>query len=114
MSDQDQDRLLEATRTVARAKADAHEQALFEAAHPAHLAAVLRQLPLAEQVALLRALSRGRAGERIPHLDDQALLELVRVLDEVEVSQILDEMPAEHAADVVDELPPAQRDKSLA
>ena len=57
MSDQDQDRLLEATRNVARGKADAHEQAMFESAHPADLAAVLRQLPLADQVAILRALS---------------------------------------------------------
>src|SRR5262245_33111427 len=88
MSDQDHDRLLEATRSVARGKADGHEQAAFESAHPADLAGVLRQLPLADQVAILRALSRERAGDLIPHLDDQALLELVRVLDEVEVSQI--------------------------
>jgi magnesium transporter len=35
------------------------------------------------------------------------------VLDEVEVSQILDEMPAEHAADVVEELPAEQAEKIL-
>ncbi len=113
MSDQDQDRLLEATRNVARGKAAAHEQAMFESAHPADLAAVLRQLPLADQVAILRALSRERAGELIPELDDHALLELVRMLDEVEVSRILDEMPAEHAADVVEELPAEQAEKIL-
>jgi len=113
MSDQDQNRLLEATRNVARGKAAAHEQAMFESAHPADLAAVLRQLPLADQVAILRALSRERAGELIPELDDHALLELVRMLDEVEVSRILDEMPAEHAADVVEELPAEQAEKIL-
>ena len=44
---------------------------------------------------------------------DTALLELVRALDEVEVSRILDEMPAEHAADVVEELPSEQAEKIL-
>src|SRR5215831_10459080 len=113
MSESEPDRLLDATKSVALGKADARETAAFESAHPADLAGVLRQLPLADQVAILRALSRERAGDLIPHLDDQALLELVRVLDEVEVSQILDEMPAEHAADVVEELPAEQAEKIL-
>jgi magnesium transporter len=37
----------------------------------------------------------------------------VRALDEVEVSRILDEMPAEDAADVVDELPTEEAEKIL-
>ncbi|HYS18393.1 MAG TPA: magnesium transporter [Candidatus Binatia bacterium] len=113
MSESETDRLLDATRKLARGTADARERALFEEAHPADLAAVLRQLPLADQVAILRALPRERAGDLIPELDDRALLDLVRVLDEVEVSQILDEMPAEHAADVVEELSTAQAEKIL-
>jgi magnesium transporter len=37
----------------------------------------------------------------------------VRALDEVEVSRILDEMPPEHAADVVEELPREEAEKIL-
>jgi magnesium transporter len=74
---------------------------------------MLRQLELADQVTILRALSPERAGEILPELDDDALLELVRALDEVEVSRILDEMPPEDAADVVEELPSEQAEKIL-
>src|SRR5205823_9259699 len=42
-----------------------------------------------------------------------ALLDLVRALEDVEVSRILDEMPAEHAADVVEELPSDEAEKIL-
>ena len=113
MSEPESDRLLEATRNLARGTADARERTLFEEAHPADLAAVLRQLPLADQVAVLRALPPERAGDLIPELDDRALLDLVRVLDEVEVSRILDEMPPEHVADVVEELSSEQAEKIL-
>jgi magnesium transporter len=113
MDEAESDRLLEATKSLARGTADARERALFEEAHPADLAAVLRQLPLADQVATLRALPPERAGDLIPELDDRDLLDLVRVLDEVEVSRILDEMPPEHAADVVEELPSEQAEKIL-
>src|SRR5262249_36560049 len=64
-------------------------------------------------VTLFRTFSQERAGEVLPELDDHALLELVRALDEVEVSRILDEMPPEHAADVVEELPPEEAEKIL-
>ena len=109
----DTDRLLEAARNVARRTADARDQALVDEAHPADLAAVLHQFPLADQVTIFRTLSQERAGEVLPELDDDALLELVRALDEVEVSRILDEMPSEDAADVVDELPTEQAEKIL-
>src|SRR5262249_25765563 len=82
-------------------------------AHPADVAAVFRQLPLADQVKVFRTLSRERAGEVLPELDDDALLELVRALDEVEVSRILSEMPPEEAADVVEELSTEQAEKIL-
>ncbi|HXJ79970.1 MAG TPA: magnesium transporter [Candidatus Methylomirabilis sp.] len=109
----DSDRLLDAARSVAEGTADSRERTLLEEAHPADLAGVLRQLPLSDQVTVFRTLSQERAGELLPELDDHALLELVRVLDEVEVSRILDEMPPEHAADVVEELPSAQAEKIL-
>ena len=106
-------RLLEAARSVAEGTADHRDRALLEEAHPADVAGVLRQLPLTDQVAVFRTLSQERAGEVLPELDDHAQLELVRALDEVEVSRILDEMPSEQAADVVEELPSEQAEKIL-
>jgi len=98
---------------LAAGAAEARDHALIEEAHPADIAAALRQLPLADQVGVFRTFSRDRAGEILPELDDHALLELVRALDDVEVSRILDEMPTEHAADVVEELPSEQAEKIL-
>jgi magnesium transporter len=109
----DSDRLLDAARSVAEGVADHRERALLEDAHPADVAGVLRQLPLTDQVTVFRALSQERAGEVLPELDDHAQLELVRALDEVEVSRILGEMPPEQAADVVEELPSDQAEKIL-
>jgi magnesium transporter len=106
-------RLFEAARNVAKGTADHRDRALLEEAHPADVAGVLRQLPLTDQVTIFRALSQERAGEVLPELDDSALLELVRALEEVEVSRILDEMPPEQAADVVEELPSEQAEKIL-
>jgi magnesium transporter len=107
------DRLLEAAKNLARGTADPRDQALVGEAHPADIAVVLHQLPLADQVTILRTMPQDRAGEVLPELDDEALLELVRALDEVEVSRILDEMPSEDAADVDDELPTEQAEKIL-
>ena len=80
-----------------------------------------RQLELISHVAdaddtLHRRPFRRHARIREPaddELDDHALLELVRALDEIEVSRILDEMPPEHAADVVEELPTEEAEKIL-
>src|SRR5207245_220511 len=99
MSDQDQERLLEVMRRVLEGGKDARDDQAVEAAHPSDVAAILQHLPLEQQVALFRRLSAERAGEVLPSLDDTTLLTLVRALDEVEVSRILDEMPPEHAAD---------------
>lgn len=109
----DADRLLEATENLVKGTGDPRDRTLLDEAHPADVAAVLRHLPLADQVAIFRTLSQERAGEVLSELDDHALLELVRALDEVEVSRILDEMPPEHAADVVEELPSEQAEKIL-
>ena len=107
------DRLLAAIRSLAAGDADARDHALVEEAHPADIAGALRELPLVEQVAVFRGLTQERAGEVLSELDDDALLQLVRALDEVEVSRILDEMPPKHAADVVEELPTEQAEKIL-
>src|SRR5712691_7328228 len=107
------DHLREAIEQLIKGAADTHDRMLLDDAHPADIATVARNLPLAEQVALFRVLSQERAGEVINELDDSALLELVRGLEEGEVSRILDEMPPEHAADVVEELPSEQAEKIL-
>jgi magnesium transporter len=109
----DTDRLQAAIRSVAAGDADARDESLVQDAHPADLAAALRELPLDEQVAVFRALADERAGEILPELDDETLLQLVRTLDDSEVSRILDEMPSDEAADVVEELPTEQAEKIL-
>jgi magnesium transporter len=107
------ERLLEATKNIVKGAEEPRELALLEEAHPADIAAVLRQIPIEEQVILFRRLSPEHAADVLPELDDTALLELVRALDDVEVSRILDEMPPEHAADVVEELPTEHAEKIL-
>jgi len=107
------DRLLDATKNVIKGTADPRDLALVDEAHPADLAASLRQLPLAAQVKLFRTLAPERAGDVLSELDDHALLELVRALDEIEVSRILDEMPPEHAVFVVEEVPTEKAVKIL-
>src|SRR2546422_11402328 len=86
---------------------------LLTAAHPADVAALLRDLPLEAQVTVFRLLSAQCAGEVLSELDDQTLLQLVQALDQLEVSRILDEMPPDHAAEVVEELPAAQAESLL-
>src|SRR5881409_1399698 len=107
------DRLREAIERLIQGARDTRDRMLLDEAHPADVATVVRNLPLAEQVARFRVLSQERAGEVINQLDDATLLDLVRGLEEGEVSRILDEMPAEHAADVVEELPAEQAEKIL-
>ena len=86
---------------------------VLNAAHPADIAHLLRDLPLDRQVGTFRLLTAQRAGEVLSELDDQTLLHLVQALDQVEVSRILDEMPPDHAAEVVEELPSAQAENLL-
>src|SRR5436309_2126148 len=86
---------------------------LLTDAHPADVAACLRELPLERQVTVFRLLPAQRAGEVLSELDDHTLLDLVQALDQVEVSRILDEMPPDHAAEVVEELPAEQAENLL-
>jgi magnesium transporter len=82
-------------------------------AHAADVSSVMRELPLADQVRIFRLLSPQHAGDLLSELDDQPLLELVRALDEHEVSRILDHMPSDHVVEVVEELPKAEAEKIL-
>lgn len=86
---------------------------ILEEAHPADVTHALRELPVEQQTAIFRLLSREQAGAVLHEMDDQTLLELVRALDEVELSGILERMPADNAAQVVDELSEEQAEKVL-
>jgi magnesium transporter len=74
----------------------------LNAAHPADVAQILRDLPLDRQVSVFRLVTAQRAGEVLSELDDQTLLDLVQALDQVEVSRILDQMPSEQAENLLD------------
>jgi magnesium transporter len=86
---------------------------ILDEAHAADIAAALRDLSLDDQVMIFRLLGREAAGAVLAELDDQTLLELVRALDEVEISGILDRMQPEDAVDVIEELPEEQAEKVL-
>lgn len=86
---------------------------VLEEAHAADIAAAMRELPVPEQVTLFRLMNREQAGAVLSELDDQPLLELVRALDEAEISSILDRMQPDDAAGVLDELPEEQAEKVL-
>ena len=86
---------------------------VLEEAHAADIAAALRDLPVPEQVTLFRLLNREQAGAVLSELDDRPLLELVRALDEAEISGILDRMQPDDAAQVIEELPQEQAEKVL-
>jgi magnesium transporter len=105
--------LPQAARRLIDRTADPRDREALEGAHAADIAALLRQLPLPEQAALFRLLSRERAGDVLAELDDQNQRELVQALGQVEASEILEEMPPEHAADVVEELPTEDAEKIL-
>jgi magnesium transporter len=82
-------------------------------AHAADIARLLADIPQERRVPLFRLLTREQAGDVLPQLDDQVLLDLVEALEEKEVSQVLDTMPPEEAADVVEELPSEQAESIL-
>jgi magnesium transporter len=86
---------------------------VLEEAHAADVATVLRELSLPEQVELFRLLAPQHAGDVLSELDDATRTTLVRALDEVEISRILDRMPSDHVVEVVEELPRAEADKLL-
>jgi len=100
-----------------RARLDAQDldalRERLERAHPADVAAALRELPLPEQVTVFRQLHRESAGAVLSEMDNETLLGLVQALDQGEVSRILDRMPPDEAADVVETLPEEQAEQIL-
>ena len=82
-------------------------------AHPADIARLLVEAPQERRVPLFRLLTKEQAGDVLPELDDQTLLDLIQALEEKEVSQVLDTMTPDRAADVVEELPSEQAESIL-
>jgi magnesium transporter len=107
------EKLLSAAEELLHNRDDVHAGQTLAEAHAADIAHVFQQLPMTDRVVIFRSLRPEQAGDVLSELDDATLLELVRSLDDVEVSFILDRMPAEHAADVVDELSTEHAEKIL-
>jgi magnesium transporter len=87
-------------------------QALADA-YPADISSAIREVALPDRVRLFRLLTPKQAGAVLSELDDPTLLELVRALDELEVSRILEHMPSDHVVEVVEELPADEAEKIL-
>jgi magnesium transporter len=106
-------RLVEAVKELLAGGREERLAALLDETHAADISGAVRELTLPEQVRLFRLLNPQQAGAVLAELDDQVLLELVRALDEIEVSKILDQMPSDDVVEVVEELPKEQADKIL-
>ena len=106
-------RLTESIKELLNAGREERLGQILEDAYPADIATALRELPVPERVHVFRLLPPTQGGAVLSELDDQTLLELVRALDEHEVSRILDRMPPDHVVEVVEELPKEQADKIL-
>jgi magnesium transporter len=106
-------RFTESVKELLAAGREERLGALLDDAHAADISTAIRELSLLDQVRVFRLLGPQQAGAVLSELDDQVLLELVRALDEVEVSKILDQMPSDDIVEVVEELPPEQAEKIL-
>jgi magnesium transporter len=106
-------RLADSIRELLGGGRDDRLAAVLEEAHPADVSAILRELPLTDQVHLFRLLAPDRAGAVLSELDDPTARELLRALDETEVSKIFERMPADHVVEVVEELPREAAEKIL-
>ncbi|HYE92993.1 MAG TPA: magnesium transporter [Terriglobales bacterium] len=106
-------RLTESVKELLASGREERLAAVLEDAHAADISQALRELALGDQVRLFRLLNAHQAGAVLSELDDQVLLELVRTLDETEVSKIFDQMPSDDVVEVVEELPPEQAEKIL-
>jgi len=93
--------------------ADGRVAQVLESAHPADIAATLRELPLEQQLVVFRHLRPDRASRALSAVDNQTLTDVVQGLSDAEVSRILDEMPPDHAAEIVEKLPEEHAAKLL-
>ena len=106
-------RLTETIKELLAAGRDERLAAVLDDAHAADISQAIREVEIGDQVRLFRLLNPHQAGAVLAELDDQILLELVRALDETEVSKILEQMPSADVVEVVEELPREQAEKIL-
>src|SRR3989475_10128617 len=106
-------RVIEAIWELLDAGRDERLTNLLAEAHPADVARAIRELPVKDQVRVFRLLTPQHAGAVLGELDDPTLRELVRSLDEAEVSRALDRMPSDEVVNVVEELPKEQAEEIL-
>jgi len=109
----DTERLSETVRDLVEGGRYERLAQILDEAHAADIAAAMRDLAVADRITLFRLLGREKAGGVLAELDDQTLLELVRALDEAEISSVLDRMEPEDAAGVLEELPQEEVEKVL-
>jgi magnesium transporter len=107
------ERLTESVKELLESGRDDRLTDILADAHAADVSSVMRELPLDDRVRVFRLLAPEHAGDVLSELGDQTLLDLVSVLDEHEVSRILDHMQSDHVVEVVEELPREQAEKIL-
>ncbi len=107
------ERLVESIKELLSGGREDRLAAVVADAHAADVAAVIRELEAPDQVRVFRLLASDHAGVVLAELDDAIQRELLRSLDEVEVSRILERMPADRVVDVVEELPREEAEKIL-
>ncbi|MGH7279302.1 MAG: magnesium transporter [Candidatus Rokuibacteriota bacterium] len=109
----DSARLTESLKELLASGGDDRLAQALEDAYPADISSAMREVELADRVHLFRLLTPPQAGAVLSELDDATLLELVRALDGLEVSRILEHMPPDHVVEVVEELPREEAEKIL-
>jgi magnesium transporter len=107
------ERLTESVKELLESGRDDRLTDVLADAHAADVSSVMRELPLSDRVRVFRLLAPEHAGGVLSELDDQTLLDLVGVLDEHEISRVLDHMPSDHVVEVVEDLPREQAEKIL-
>jgi magnesium transporter len=107
------ERLTESVKELLESGRDDRLTDALADAHAADVSSVMRELDLSDRVRVFRLLAPEHAGDVLSELDDQTLLDLVGVLDEHEISRILDHMPTDHVVEVVEDLPREQAEKIL-
>ena len=107
------ERLTESVKELLEGGRDDRLTDVLADAHAADVSSVMRELDLSDRVRVFRLLAPEHAGAVLSELDDQTLLDLVGVLDEHEISRVLDHMPSDHVVEVVEDLPREQAEKIL-
>ena len=108
------ERILQAIESIVKGVDDARDRAVIEEAHPADLAQALRHMPVEQLVAVFRFLGPEPASRVLSELDDNTPdpARAERWMTSRSLASWIS-MPAEHAADIVEELPAEQAEKIL-